>query len=143
MPLNYDLCTISYFNVWKERAYTGGHLNFITGAGGYLQNVLYGYAGLELMPHHSLRLNHPVLPPNGIEQVRIRGLTLGVQLSQVRFSIEYNATALCVWQTDGEGELQLRMVESGHVWPVPRQAQAKRCVITTTVDVEPVEAMHL
>lgn len=142
MPLIYDLSTNRFFNVWKERAYTGGHLNFITGAGGYLQNVLYGYAGLELMPHHSLRLNHPLLPPNGIEQVRIRGLTLGAQLTQVRFSIEYNATALCVWQTDGEGGLQLWVVGSGQVWPVPRQAQAKRCVITATVEVEPVGAMH-
>lgn len=36
------------FNVWKEKNFgSGGNLNFITGAGGYLQNFVYGYAGLR------------------------------------------------------------------------------------------------
>ena len=32
------------FNVWKEEAETGEHLNFITGAGGFIQNMINGYA---------------------------------------------------------------------------------------------------
>lgn len=35
-------------NVWKETADGLGHSNFITGAGGFAQNVINGYAGGDL-----------------------------------------------------------------------------------------------
>ena len=39
---------LAHFNIWTEKTaeLSYGHLNFITGAGGYLQNFLFGYAGL-------------------------------------------------------------------------------------------------
>ena len=49
------------FNVWKERESNGGHMNFLTGAGGFLQNIVNGYGGLLA---HASRLDmRPVLPP--------------------------------------------------------------------------------
>ena len=39
---------LKHFNVFEEKNYGNfGNLNFITGAGGYLQNFVNGYAGLR------------------------------------------------------------------------------------------------
>jgi len=35
------------FNIWTETP-TGGTVNFITGAGGFLQGVMFGYPGLRI-----------------------------------------------------------------------------------------------
>ncbi len=48
------------FNVWNERV-VGGHPHFITGAGGFLQNVMFGYGGLRLTESALLIVN-PLLP---------------------------------------------------------------------------------
>ena len=49
------------FNVWTETP-TGGTVNFITGAGGFLQSVVFGYGGLRIRDNH-LDFN-PLLPVN-------------------------------------------------------------------------------
>jgi trehalose/maltose hydrolase-like predicted phosphorylase len=49
------------FLVWTETP-TGGTVNFITGAGGFLQGVLFGYGGIRIKDN-SLYFN-PQLPPN-------------------------------------------------------------------------------
>ena len=36
--------------MWTEEASGGGATNFITGMGGYLQSVLFGYGGLRMHP---------------------------------------------------------------------------------------------
>ena len=66
---------LEHFNVFEERN-TGnfGHLNFITGAGGYLQNVVNGYLGLRYTPE-GLNMR-PVLPPHGVKSVKLRALLL-------------------------------------------------------------------
>ena len=66
---------LEHFNVFEERN-TGnfGHLNFITGAGGYLQNVVNGYLGLRYTPE-GLNMR-PVLPPHGVKSVKLRALSL-------------------------------------------------------------------
>ena len=66
---------LTHFNVFEERN-TGnfGHLNFITGAGGYLQNVVNGYLGLRYTKR-GLDLR-PVLPPHGVTSVKLRALSL-------------------------------------------------------------------
>lgn len=49
------------FNVFKEREDAGGHLNFLTGAGGFLQSVIQGYVGWRVQ---NARLDFkPELPP--------------------------------------------------------------------------------
>ena len=66
---------LKHFSVFEERN-TGnfGHLNFITGAGGYLQNVINGYLGLRYTKA-GLDLR-PVLPPHGVTAVKLRALAL-------------------------------------------------------------------
>jgi len=48
------------FMVWTETP-TGGTVNFITGAGGFLQAVLFGYGGIRLMDNE-MKFD-PQLPP--------------------------------------------------------------------------------
>jgi hypothetical protein len=75
------------FYVWKEKAFPGdfGHLNFITGAGGFLQNWLFGYAGLRYTATGLLL--KPVMPPLGLESVRLRGLAF----AGARINVVYSA----------------------------------------------------
>ena len=50
------------FMVWTEGAYGGGAVNFITGAGGFLQSILFGYGGLRLVDHKHLQFKPMLLP---------------------------------------------------------------------------------
>lgn len=58
------------FKVWTETP-GGGAVNFITGAGGFLQAVMFGYAGFKL--HESYLEFQPRLLP-GTSKVKIVGL---------------------------------------------------------------------
>jgi len=49
------------FNIWLETP-VGGATNFITGAGGFIQGVVYGYGGIRILSGQ-LDFN-PTLPPN-------------------------------------------------------------------------------
>jgi len=49
------------FNIWLETP-VGGATNFITGAGGFIQGVVYGYGGIRILSDQ-LDFN-PTLPPN-------------------------------------------------------------------------------
>lgn len=53
------------FFVWNEYVdgFDGGAGNFITGAGGFLQLIMYGYAGIRINVD-SLSIQRPHLPPN-------------------------------------------------------------------------------
>lgn len=64
------------FNVWHET--TGrGHSNFITGGGGFLQNLVYGWVGFRAgqpvpqQPGATQLVLRPVFPPN-ITLIRLR-----------------------------------------------------------------------
>jgi len=104
------------FGVWTE--YTPqagfGHLNFITGAGGWLQALLYGYPGLRLPPAGGvLRFSTPAptLPPGGIRRVKLRGL----HLLGTAFDFAYDSERVCV-ALRGEqagAALQLRCEATG------------------------------
>ena len=59
----FDHMDSSSFYIWQETL-DGGHLNFLTGAGGFLQNVLFGYGGLDLEDHEGGMVVNPLLPPN-------------------------------------------------------------------------------
>ena len=56
--------------VWREGVNENGAVNFITGMGGFLQALLFGYGGIRL-ELHQMRFN-PRLPP-GINNYTIRG----------------------------------------------------------------------
>jgi len=80
------------FGVWKETL-NGGNTNFLTGAGGWTQNVVFGYAGFEYTDAGTLKVAAPVLPPGGVSAVTIRGVALGQGARQVRFSLHFNVTS--------------------------------------------------
>jgi len=50
------------FMVWTEGADGGGAVNFVTGAGGFLQSVLFGYGGLRFVDHKHLQFKPMLLP---------------------------------------------------------------------------------
>lgn len=56
------------FYVWNENAAgtPTGAGNFITGAGGFLQLIMYGYAGIRINTD-SMTIEKPALPPNTTE----------------------------------------------------------------------------
>lgn len=66
--------------MWTERRDIWGAVNFITGAGGFLQTVIYGYGGFRLKDSE-LAFN-PTLPPN-VTKMTIRVHYLGSQMDFV------------------------------------------------------------
>ncbi|XP_074653505.1 protein-glucosylgalactosylhydroxylysine glucosidase-like [Tubulanus polymorphus] len=59
------------FQVWTETSTGGGAANFITGAGGFLQAVTFGYVGLRI---YDDRLDFdPVFPPK-VNQMNVTGI---------------------------------------------------------------------
>jgi hypothetical protein len=83
-----------HFNVFMETADGSGTQHFITGSGGLLQNVLFGYAGLRIERPGALSFSsqRPVVPSMGVESVRLRGLHL---LGNV-LNLWFNNSAICV-----------------------------------------------
>lgn len=70
------------FNLWHETT-TVGHSNFITGAGGFLQNVLQGFAGMHVTNTGGQLWFRPRLPP-GVTRLTLRrvcfqGAALGLK----------------------------------------------------------------
>ena len=90
------------FQVWRETP-TGGAINFLTGAGGFLQSVIFGYGGLRLPTGDKdadagLELNPPP-PPAGataagqasafvLHGLDYRGNSLRVRTSARQMDIE-------------------------------------------------------
>lgn len=63
---------LPYF-VWNEyvNGVPDGASNFITGAGGFMQLIIYGYAGIRIN-FDSLIIEKPQLPPN-TQQLKLNG----------------------------------------------------------------------
>ena len=67
------------FGVWQETPH-GGAVNFLTGAGGFLQSVIFGYGGLRLSD--DALVLHPPQPPGNATSVGLHGVDyLGVPLA--------------------------------------------------------------
>jgi hypothetical protein len=98
------------FSVWTEYTPSAGfgHLNFVTGAGGWLQALLYGYPGLRLPPSGgALRFATPVptLPPGGVTRVKLRGL----HLLGTAFDLAYDDALVCVALRGAQAGAALRL----------------------------------
>jgi len=82
------------FNVWTETP-TGGTTNFITGAGGFLQGIIFGYGGLRITSNQYSFT--PQLPPKTdsllIKQLNYLGSTLNVfwNTTIIQVELTYNA----------------------------------------------------
>eukprot|EP01083_Nonionella_stella_P026084 71818_1 len=78
----------SHFYIWIEEynAANGGHLNFMTGAGTFMQNIIFGYAGIKVTKQY-LYIN-PVLPYSGnITRIKFNQLVY----KSIAFVFEYDA----------------------------------------------------
>jgi hypothetical protein len=126
------------FNVWTEYAPEAGqgfgHLNFITGAGGWLQALLYGYPGLRLPPAGgALRFATPAptLPPGSVTRVKLRGL----HLLGTAFDFAYDDARVCVALRGARAgaALRLRSEATGAAVDV---ADAEACLPLAEVVVE-------
>ena len=85
--------------IWAEQQYGYGAVNFITGAGGFLQTVIYGYGGFRL-GMDELKFN-PTLPPS-TTKLTIAGVNyLG---SALKFEIQ-------------DDQLQISLVSSAPIAP--------------------------
>jgi len=83
------------FDVWTETP-TGGAVNFITGAGGFLQEIIYGLSGLRI--HSNELLLNPMLP-DIISNVTIQNFYyLGNELT---LSFDSTTFSLCVSLSNG------------------------------------------
>ncbi|GFO11935.1 acid trehalase-like protein 1 [Plakobranchus ocellatus] len=97
------------FQVWTENADGEGAVNFLTGMGGYLQSVLFGYGGCRI--HDDLITFEPRLMPN-VTRMRFVGLSY----RGCSIDIEYDAEKLSLTMTSidkGHGGLRVRFQEVG------------------------------
>lgn len=87
--LAFEHMDLAHFNVWEEKSFGNlGNLNFVTGAGGFLQNFVFGYAGLRYDDAGASL--QPVLPPHGVTSLKLRAVALGTS----RVTLEYDARQL-------------------------------------------------
>jgi trehalose/maltose hydrolase-like predicted phosphorylase len=98
------------FGVWTETP-KGGAINFITGAGGFLQTVMFGYGGLRILEpdtlsqfqHKKILQWNPILPQD-ITFVRFRGIHF---LGNI-FNIEFNNDRVNITSIVNTGIIYLR-----------------------------------
>jgi hypothetical protein len=97
------------FNVWRELATPistgGGAVNFLTGAGAFLQAFLYGYIGLSPQANE-LRLN-PVLPAHAANISATK-----LSYSGCHFGIFVNATHMEFTSRSATDCSQIDLVDS-------------------------------
>lgn len=97
------------FKVWTEYPSGGGAVNFITGAGGFLQALVFGYGGLRLYPEE-IQLN-PRLPRSSTK-LCLHGLHY--RGSSINITIGPYETEACVTSAAINARLLvLRAVDSG------------------------------
>jgi trehalose/maltose hydrolase-like predicted phosphorylase len=82
------------FNVWFEVPY-GGAVNFITGAGGFLQTIPFGWAGMRIYDDN-LSFN-PQLAPS-TDSMKLRG----VAYQGSRFNVEWNQETVTINSIDDQ-----------------------------------------
>jgi trehalose/maltose hydrolase-like predicted phosphorylase len=94
--------TQSFFTFHEELA--GGHLNFLTGAGGFLQNVIQGWSGVRVLPDR-LAVVNPTLPTNvtriTLHGVHWRGFCIQAEFDAERFTAELCQSATAATTSKG------------------------------------------
>ncbi|CAF1604892.1 unnamed protein product [Adineta ricciae] len=105
---SYEIYVRKPFNVWTETQQGVGAVNFITGAGGFLQAVLFGYGGIRLtlnelviMPPKSLPNQSTNLIFHGLKyQGATLDLTMDSQMYQLYVRALDNASQPLVYEHD-------------------------------------------
>ena len=97
---SYQLNVQEPFNVWSEVRGGEGASNFITGAGGFLQSLIYGYTGLRIYPLY-LEIN-----PVGILPPKATKMTLkGFKYLNTKFDFSLDSDSYefkCLEHSDGD-----------------------------------------
>ncbi|XP_038059781.1 protein-glucosylgalactosylhydroxylysine glucosidase-like isoform X2 [Patiria miniata] len=95
------------FRVWTETASGHGAVNFITGMGGFLQSVLFGYGGFRILPDHLL-FNFDL--PKGTTKFEVRGLDyLGSEIDFI--ATEKTVLVTLTDQQQGAAKLQMETAQ--------------------------------
>jgi len=89
--------------VWTEVQSGDGAVNFITGMGGFLQGVIFGYGGMRLGVEE-LDFNAPRLPPN-TTSIIFRNLNY----IEMEFDLEVTATDVSINVT-AMGRIALNLI---------------------------------
>ncbi|XP_016392039.1 acid trehalase-like protein 1 [Sinocyclocheilus rhinocerous] len=78
------------FQVWSESADGSGCVNFLTGMGGFLQAVLFGYTGFRVQKEH---LVFAPLLPQEVDALRVKGVSyLGNEMDWLIKSVEVSVS---------------------------------------------------
>lgn len=104
------------FKVWTENADGSGAVNFLTGMGGFLQAVLFGFTGFRIT---GSGLTFDPLCPEGVSGVRVTGVSfLG---SRLDFSFCEDTVTLRVWTSMGPHtpDLEVQLWPSQTRFPLP------------------------
>ena len=104
------------FNIWTEVQNGVGAVNFVTGAGGFLQAIVSGYGGVRIKPD-ALEFKLPGFLPPTVDEMEIDGIQyLGSVFKViVRQSTNYTAEVTC--QRGGSEPLEI-VYEDFQVLPV-------------------------
>ncbi|KAK3093895.1 hypothetical protein FSP39_021562 [Pinctada imbricata] len=107
MFLRQLLNVVPPFNIWTENIKQEGAVNFITGMGGYLQSLIFGYGGFRMYPNY---LEFSGTPPPGVTSFNITGIDyLGGSLD---FTFYNNV--MTVTQTEmAARELKIKLYKTG------------------------------
>ena len=95
------------FRQWTEFTGGGGCPNFLTGAGGYLQQLWAGYAGIR-MEDDGLRMTRPRCPPSTSALV-ISGLAFGG--SRIRVQIVCHSEETKTARTTAKRQVYVRLMD--------------------------------
>ncbi len=76
--------------IWTEVASGIGAVNFLTGAGGFLQSLIYGFGGIRNYPFY-LEIDPPaVFPAEGVTKLKFTGMNY----LNTKFDLEITETEL-------------------------------------------------
>ncbi|XP_014673422.1 PREDICTED: acid trehalase-like protein 1 isoform X2 [Priapulus caudatus] len=90
--------TVEPFKVWSETPGGGGAVNFITGMGGFLQTVIFGYGGFRI---RSDKLDfEPVLPPGTTKLVLTH---LDYKQGSFTFTVTKDVVSVSMLESGGQG----------------------------------------
>lgn len=84
-----------------------GHSNFITGAGGFLQNIVQGWAGVRIEAD-AMRIRRPTLPPT-VTSIKIRSM----QFRGVSFSVQFDANHISFVVAEAQHGMRQLMISAG------------------------------
>ena len=89
------------FKIWAESQGGGGCPNFLSGAGGWLQSVAYGYGGVRYTDG-ALLLRAPRVPPSRARAMLMRGVGYAGCLLDIHVRNNGTDVGLAAWADGNE-----------------------------------------